>query len=70
MNEKSVTHVLVDEKERTICLDDVEENESYRIMTLKTIDPGYHYMYMAWTGTNIYLYNTYLNLQALHARLR
>ena len=58
MNEKSVTHVLVDENERTICLDDVEENESYRIMTLKTIDPGYHYMYMAWTGTNIYLYNT------------
>ena len=58
---KPATHVFVDENNKTICLEDVEEGKYYRIKTLVTTYPGYVYMYMTDGGTSIYFHNIYLN---------
>ena len=61
LHEKPAAHLFVDENKNTICLEDVEKKENYRIKTLVTYESGYEYMYMTDYGTNTYFYNIYLN---------
>ena len=66
LNASPATLVFVDENKKTICLEDLEEKESYRIKTLVTYESGYEYMYMTDYGTNTYFYNIYLNTKNMY----
>ena len=44
-------YVFVDEYKQTVRLEDLKENEYYRLKTLATTHPGWEYMYMSDIGT-------------------
>ena len=61
MNAIPDTLFLEDENKKSIRLEDVKENENYRIRTHAAKDPGYEYIYLSKDGTNLQFYNMYLN---------
>ena len=59
MNAIPDTLFLEDENKKSIRLEDVKENENYRIRTHAAKDPGYEYIYLSKDGTNLQFYNMY-----------
>ena len=66
------TLFLVDENKTSIRLEDVKENENYRIRTHAAKDQGYEYIYLSWDGTNMQFYDMYLNPRqyGTHAKVK
>ena len=62
MNAIPDTLFLEDENKKSIRLEDVKENENYRIRTHAAKDPGYEYIYLSKDGTNLQFYNMYLKV--------
>ena len=61
LNASPATLVFVDENKKTIRLEDVKDEEYYRIQNLGSTNAVWKYMYMSVDGTNIYFYDMYFN---------
>ena len=61
LNASPSTLVFVDENKKIIGLEDVKEEEYYRIENLGSPNAEWKYMYMRVDGTNIYFYDMYFN---------
>ena len=61
LNASPATLVFVDENKKIIRLEDVKDEEYYRIQNLGSPNAEWNYMYMSNAGTNIYFYDIYFN---------